>query len=312
MKKILLSVLLLGLIFPNIIHAGITTSYKGTAITRNNLYDYGPSVIKDGTRYRVWWCSSDPDEHGDAIWQSYGLSKTRWTNFSMAFTRTPNSEENNNEIYGHVCDPAVIKVNGKYYMYYTGASLSGVNNQIFLATSTNGTTWTKYPSNSNPQPVIKNINMDGKYGFGQPSVIYKDSQFILYYTDVHGEPQYTHELRSVSNDGINFSQGVKVFEGNNFVVTFIKPLNKYFAIDPQDEWSPLGLYYSFSDDGIVWNPDRKSDNFKLPVPLYRKSAHNGGFLTNPLGLVENDYVYFYYGSGDGIANWDIDVMRIYF
>ncbi|MHB0998850.1 MAG: glycoside hydrolase family protein [Armatimonadota bacterium] len=97
----------------------------------------------------------------------------------------------------HIADPTVVKVNGTFYLYYEtsgefapreGTTPIEYNCSVYLATSTDGRNWTKWPNNRNPQPVVRvpaeNLKPENRrYGFGQPSVCYKDGRFILHYVD---------------------------------------------------------------------------------------------------------------------------------
>lgn len=87
----------------------------------------------------------------------------------------------------HVCDPSLVWVDGKFYMYYTGAAKDGGINAIGLATS-------KYVhrgwQRSRTQPVVtssKEVSRKNKYGAGQPSVTYVNGYFHLMFTDTYGK-----------------------------------------------------------------------------------------------------------------------------
>jgi hypothetical protein len=112
----------------------------------------------------------------------------------------------------HVARPAVVRVGRTYYMFYESpmteqhgekdnqiflaTSSDGVtwrkhpgekDNQIFLATSSDGVTWRKHPEPDNPQPLIKlrrsTCDVKCNYGIGQPSVFYREGQFWIYFTE---------------------------------------------------------------------------------------------------------------------------------
>ncbi len=65
----------------------------------------------------------------------------------------------------NVDDPALAKVGTSYYMWYSGTSEDGDRPAIFLATSSNGTTWTRANSGN---PVLQGtpgaFDKDGVYG----------------------------------------------------------------------------------------------------------------------------------------------------
>ena len=294
----------------------VRSTYIGTIVGRSSTYDYGPSMIRDRGTYRMYWCSSQLDGQGDAIWYATSSDALRWSMYRVVLKPTPYSAETDDQPDGHVCDPTVIRVVGTYYMYYTAASLAGINNQVFLATSADGVTWTKYPSNHDPQPVIANPYFDGEYGIGQATVLFHDGVFYLYYTDAHTGSLSTQVTRSP--DGIHWTVGTQAFASNNFVPAYLARYGIFFGVVARDEGSAIGIYYSLSADGVHWDPPTIDEAKKLPVPSSRNSAHNAGILTDGHGQVEGQMTYVYYGSGgtdppnwDPTA-WDIDVLRVTF
>src|ERR1043166_3998955 len=64
-----------------------------------------------------------------------------------------------------VDDPALAKVGSTYYMWYSGTSEDGRGPAIFLATSTNATTWSR-ANGGNPvlQGTLATFDEDGVYG----------------------------------------------------------------------------------------------------------------------------------------------------
>jgi hypothetical protein len=171
-------------------------------------YDYAPSVMHDG-RYRMWWCGGVAGDHIlyaeadklDGPWHSRALMTP--SSFDDVFQPT--------RIVGdfdgaHTCDPSVLRVNARYYMYYGGLGEEGTPNnttRIGLATSEDGFTWTR---TNGGKPIIDLAqSLSGKpnqYGTGQPSAFYKDGFFYVSFTDtsaagsnpVNGAGQYV--LRS--------------------------------------------------------------------------------------------------------------------
>lgn len=102
----------------------------------------------------------------------------------------------------HLGTPSVVKVNGVFYMYYEAPAEFAVrrdekgepaegqeyHNGVFLATSRDGRHFTKWPSNDNPEPIIRSPEENRKpgrrrYGLGQPTVYYRDGKFVLHYVD---------------------------------------------------------------------------------------------------------------------------------
>ena len=303
-------------IFPSI----LSSSFVKNAILRPDVYDYGPSIINDNGVYRMYWCSARIGG-GDSIWQARSSDGINWSDLRIALNPTLNSDETDFESNGHICDPSVIKVGGIYYLYYTAASLSGTNNEIFLARSSDGTNWNKYPSNSNPTPVIKNTVRSGGYGIGQSSVFFLNGKFYHYFTNTDKKG----EMLAFSTDGINWTiqnNNQPVFTTTNFVPVYLKDYNVFFAVYGHNELNHNDLYYSFSKDGITWNSKTFSDSPKIAVGGNRGSVHNAGILTDIAGNVSGSSILVYYGAGDSgtvlssgftnAASWDIDITRINF
>jgi hypothetical protein len=317
-------------VYGNVIKPNIVSSVgRGVMLTKPN-YDYAPSVMNDNGIYRMWWCGLKQSSQGDAIWYATSTNAINWSTPQQVLTATPNSQESNGQATGHTCDPSVVKVNGTFYMYYTSAGLSGGNNQIFLATSTNGVNWTKRTVNEAITPVIPLVNKTGSYGIGQSVVFFLNGRFYQYYThwDKGGE------MLAISYDGVNWydyntshsvsqNDGSPVFSntgGDTYVPTYLKDRNVFMAVrvcgQPCRDLDvgrglparAQGVDYSFSSDGIYWEPNiPNSNSYTVQVGNSNPDNHNGGILTDPQGLVSGSQIAVYYGSG-GYANsstWDI-------
>ena len=151
-------------------------------------YNYGPTVMLDGGKTRMWWCSQYPAAlpPGDDI--LYGEAATVDGPFTGPGGGVPPAVLSGNpgQFDGaHTCDPSVIRVNGIYYMYYTGAAGDhALGNSIGLATSTDGISWTRANG-----PIVSpshDLHRDNLYGAGQPSAVYLDGWFYLMFTDTTG------------------------------------------------------------------------------------------------------------------------------
>jgi hypothetical protein len=79
-------------------------------------YDYAPSVMWDGGKYKMWWCG-DANVNGDRILYAESTNLTSWTIYSgdphgFVFSPIGGSAFDG----GLTCDPSVVKVGGTYYM----------------------------------------------------------------------------------------------------------------------------------------------------------------------------------------------------
>jgi hypothetical protein len=146
-------------------------------------YNYAPTAMFDGGRYRMWWCSQLPNVGvpGDDVLTASSDSLT--TPFPDGIAVLHGSGAGFDA--EHTCDPSVIRVDGAYYLYYTGAASDGdLANSIGLAVSGDGVHWQR-----RPDPIVT-ASMDtvrpNKYGAGQPSVLHLDGWFYLMFTDTTG------------------------------------------------------------------------------------------------------------------------------
>lgn len=147
-------------------------------------YNYAPTVLVDGGQYRIWWCSQLPGigVPGDDILASSAPElHGPYPDGTAVFHGTGSGFD-----AMHTCDPSVIRVDGVYYLYYTGAAGDGPDaNSIGLATSTDGVNWQRVGSGPivTPSGEVKRANT---YGVGQPSVLRLDGWFYLMFTDTTG------------------------------------------------------------------------------------------------------------------------------
>ena len=75
--------------------------------------------------------------------------------------------------------PDIHKVSNQRVMWY-GAQGKDGNDRIFVATSSNGAEWHKYPSNSDPKPVLDRGTSNH---VNDPSLVYVNGKWKMYYTD---------------------------------------------------------------------------------------------------------------------------------
>ncbi|MGH3432776.1 MAG: beta-xylosidase [Thermocrispum sp.] len=152
-------------------------------------YNYGPTVMIEGKRKRMWWCSQygAAKPAGDDI--LYGAASSLDGPFRGARgkgkPRAVFSGSRRGFDAKHTCDPSVIKVDGVYYLYYTGARNDDHNfgNSIGVATSRDGVHWRRANDGKaivTPSHTRKRKNA---YGAGQPSAVYLDGWFYLMFTD---------------------------------------------------------------------------------------------------------------------------------
>jgi hypothetical protein len=168
----------------------ITDAYRAegnvvAAAGENAQYNYAPSLMLDGGRVRMWWCSQlvSAAPPGDDVLYAEADSVAGPFDYGRAvFGGTGGGFDGR-----HTCDPSVVRVGGVYYLYYTGAASDhGMGNAIGLATSPDGVTWTRA---NGGQPIVTSsfeVSRTNIYGAGQPSAVYLDGWFYLLFTDTNG------------------------------------------------------------------------------------------------------------------------------
>lgn len=150
-------------------------------------YNYGPSAMFDGGKYRLWWCSQLPGAGppGDDILYADGPSPAGPYSVGTAVY----SGSGGGFDASHTCDPSVIRANGAYYLYYTGSPAENHTrgNSVGVATSGDGVHWTRLPGD---HPIVSPSGdqlRDNRYGAGQPAAVFLDGWFYLMFTDTTGK-----------------------------------------------------------------------------------------------------------------------------
>ncbi len=138
-----------------------------------------PSVIKDGSTYKMWYSGQDA---GGIFRIGYATSSNgaSWNKHSGNPVLAPGATGSWDA--AGIASPTVIKDGGTYKMWYMGENAAG-KPQIGYATSTDGITWQKHGSN----PVVQLGTGFEADGVGSPSVILDGATFKMWYTAKQGE-----------------------------------------------------------------------------------------------------------------------------
>jgi len=156
----------------------------------DNGFLEGPSVIKDGSTYKMWYCGYDASVNGNStdghanIGYATSVDGINWTKYASnpILTTGINTWDS---IY--VQDPHVIKQGGIYHMWFGGGSNQSLyDQQVGYAYSSDGINWTKSPLN----PVLERGNLgDWDATIASfPSVIDDNGQFKMWYTGKDVDP----------------------------------------------------------------------------------------------------------------------------
>ncbi len=155
----------------------------GAASEWDNGFLEGPSVIKEGSLYKMWYCGYDATVDGTGtdgqanIGYATSMDGINWTKHinNPVMTVDLGSWD---AVY--VQDPHVIKDGDTYAMWYGGNDADGYGQQVGFATSPDGITWSK--SGLNPVLERGDITAWDANTASFPSVIKEDNRYEMWYT----------------------------------------------------------------------------------------------------------------------------------
>lgn len=158
----------------------------------------GPSVIKDGTTYRMWFHARD----ANAIWTIGYADSTDgilWINRQQVLNVGAAGAWDSQMVR----DPSVIKDGATYKMWYAGTALWPVF-KIGYATSPDGITWTK--DVGNPIFTGNAIGWDGFQVYA-PSVVLDAGTYHMYFSGTDNNySQRWSTGHATSADGITWTE----------------------------------------------------------------------------------------------------------
>ncbi|MFD7654891.1 beta-xylosidase [Actinosynnema sp. NPDC059797] len=156
----------------------------------DSAYNYAPTLVVEGGKYRMWWCSQlgVAQPAGDDVLYAEARSADGPFTAPGGSPATPVLSGSGSGFDAmHTCDPSVIRVDGVYYLYYTAAERDNVDNgsAVGVAVSPDGLTWTRRGDG----PIITpsgEVIRDNVYGAGQVSALWLDGWVYLMFTDTTG------------------------------------------------------------------------------------------------------------------------------
>ena len=311
---------------------GVVTKYDNSSPTRSDSNstngrippgsaDFGdsyvagyPTVIKDGSDYKMWYSG-----YGSSYYQTfyaYSSDGLTWTKNDINIPAASNTIGTNGRIprggsgtgdYIYSFGASVIKddADGNYKMWYTGYG-SDYHYRIFYATSLDGLTWDKVdnsiPSTSNSSSTNGRIPLgtDGTgddYHAGFPSVVKAaDGNYLMWYSGHDGS--YYRIYYATSPDGLTWtkydnsvpsasdssSTNGRVPLGNNakgddysvYLSNVIQEDDNSFSMwYSGHNGGNVKIFYATSPDGLTWT---KYDNSE-PNPSRSDATSQAGKIT---------------------------------
>jgi hypothetical protein len=221
-------------------------AYDGPFLDRAGKYDAYPSHLFIDGVHHLWFCgfsTNGPDGVIDGIFYTFktgNLGAGGWSTPVEVFNRTTSPWAEH-----HVCDPSVVLgdflYNGLHYrfaLYYTAddnSSPFGVNNQIGLAFSNDGTTWVAHPT-----PVLTTTNaFNATYGVGASGTAWSEGTPVLnhFYNDTTVAGPFP-VVRKSSADGLTYTPAVALS------TLFDEAGRANYGSTPDLAFSPLeGVWY---------------------------------------------------------------------
>ncbi len=219
----------------------------GPSGSSDDAHLYHPSVIKDGSTYKMWYGGHD----GTNVRMHYATSTNGidWDKQGVVVDLGSNGGTDD----WHIVGSCVIKDGGTYKMWYGGSD--STNYRIHYATSSDGISWSK-------QGVVVDIGSNGstddKYTI-YCSVVKDGGTYKMWYTGHDGSVYRIHY--ATSSDGITWSkQGVAIPRGesgdydsvHNYTACVIKDGSLYRMTYSGSNGTTNNLLYAISSDGINW------------------------------------------------------------
>jgi predicted GH43/DUF377 family glycosyl hydrolase len=179
-----------------------------SVLDNDNVDD--PTLVKVGSTYYLWYTGTPEDGGRSAIFLATSSDGTTWTraNGGAPVLQGTAGAFDQNAVYGAdvVYDPA--NPAAPFRMWYSGRA--GVFGGIGYATSTNGISWSKYPSTAAPVPVVDHgpPGSTDSFAAGDPSVLLDGSTWKMWYT---GDDSNKKRIDyATSSDAVTWAKGGKV------------------------------------------------------------------------------------------------------
>ncbi|MCK9279259.1 MAG: hypothetical protein M0P71_01335 [Melioribacteraceae bacterium] len=216
-----------------------------------------PAVIIEENNYYMWYTKSNFYKENSIV-HARGKDSLTFGEYDVSIPHGDNS------LYGMgfyaVYSPSVAKIGDIWHLWYTGYK-NEEGNAIYHSISSNAWEW------SNPEKIL-GVN-NGSYN---PSVIYNNNEFIIYYCALYNGTSSIR--RAVSVDGVNFTNDSLYEHRENDLNTpcvFLKNNNEIvFCTEISSTSKIICLNDSYSDIENAENPYILNDiiNGKEVIRIY--------------------------------------------
>lgn len=270
-------------------------------------FAYGPSIVKDGEYYHMFFCSpgildlstgrAADGYEWDFIRHSVSRDGYSWTTPEITLKPAPKGVGSERS----ACDPSVVKFNGEWYMYY-GGNADRFAGGMYVAKAKSlwdrfqkwtGNGWAE---NGTPKMILSPecpygtclpLADTNRYGAGQPTAIVKDGKIHLWFDDdskLSDRTRYKYYVQSA--DGVNFTS---------------RRLQN-FRFTPQESFQPRPDLMGGDNGEVKWNPVSK----KFVLFQQFRVNYDTGNYDRVLKLFESidgiSWTYVPYNSATGISD----------
>ena len=246
---------------------GAVFEHDAPVLTRQS-YNYAPAVIRVGEFYHLYWCAGVAGDyvlHAQARDLAGPWVGAGWRGFdqAMAPSGSPATFDG-----AHACDPNVIRVGARFYLYYGGLAQPNAGlTAIGVAAGDDAVHFTRL-NGGVPIVVAAKTNPDWErskltYGAGQPAAIFLAPYVYLAFSDstgaganhINGAGQFVIRSKDPS-----FATGVQEFTGRGWQD---RPAGQHTAEHSILESFGIDWAYDAASDTILAATDRTAGETTL-------------------------------------------------
>jgi len=258
-----------------------------------------PSVIKDGSTYKMWYTGSSAGGNS-RIYYATSPDGLTWTKYDNSIPANSDTTSTNGRVPlgtsgkgddEYAFAPSVIKDESTYRMWYSG------NNEIYYATSSDGLIWTKYDNSipvksdttgTNGRIPSGTSGMAGSEFLSGSSVLKEGDTYKVWYGGIG-------TINSVWNNGIYYATGIETIGSWEAWKPYTSGTN-YTTLQSADTHTTFtGTNATVAEGDITRNVDYFEDEDEPLGTNITKvtSSTNGGYMESTItatNIVNYDYL----------------------